>query len=395
MQGSDRRVRWAIAVVWLVALLAGCGGGARSSSSALPAPSACLSGSGPFVRAQGSRLMLGDAPLRLAAATIYPDEIAGGKAYRGSAWLRADFPAYIRQMLDLAAQVHLNTIRATDFLNAAPDWRTPQVWLNLDSLICQAQARGMHVIISLTTFGNRLYKQGRFPYNPADWQDYLTFVGQRYRASPAIAYYAIAGEALPPNGHDPLRPTADQLISFYRATAATLAAADGGNHLISTGGLSFLNGDYGIPWQTIFALPHIALAAIHVYSTGDRDISLPMVAAWAAQNGKPFILEEFGFRQSLGDAARAAAFADIFQRAQAANAAGIGFWNLGPEVAPQSYDVSPVTPLTWQVVQANADLALLAKHAILDLSLQERANAKRLLRRDSYHVRAATFPAHL
>lgn len=345
--------RWLIAWGVLLAVFVGCGG-QSSSTSALPAPSACLSGSGPFVRAQGSQFVIGATPLHLMAATIYPDDTVGTATYRGSAWLRADFPSYINHMLDLAVAAHLNTIRATDFLNDAPDWRTPQVWLNLDSLLCQAQARGMHVIISLTTFGNRLRKAGQFPYNPTDWQAYLTFVGQRYQHVAAIAYYAIAGEALPPKGHDPLRPTADQLVAFYRATAATLAQADGGNHLISTGGLSFLNADYGIPWQTIFALPHIDLAAIHVYSTGDRDISLPMVAAWAAQQSKPFMLEEFGFRQNMGDAARAAAFADIAQRARAVGAAGLGFWNLGPEVAPQSYDISPSTPLTWEAVQQAA-----------------------------------------
>jgi hypothetical protein len=344
--------RWLIVWGMVLASLMGCGN--QTSTVTLPAPSACLSSIGPFVRAQGSRFVVGSTPLHLMAATIYPDDSVGSATYRGSAWLRPDFPAYISRMLDLAVAAHLNTIRATDFLNDAADWRTPQVWLNLDNLICQAQARGMHVIISLKTFSDRLYKSGQFPYNPADWQDYLTFVGQRYRNAPAIAYYAIAGEALPPNGHDPLRPTADQLVSFYRATAATLAQADGGNHLISTGGLSFLNGDYGIPWQTIFALPHIALAAIHVYSVGDRDISLPMVAAWAAQQGKPFMLEEFGFRQNLGDAARAAAFTDIAQRARAVGAAGLGFWNLGPEVSPLSYDISPATPLTWQAVQQAA-----------------------------------------
>jgi hypothetical protein len=341
--------RWVSICGLLAACLVGCA--SQGSTVALPAPSACLQNTGPFVRAQGTQFVVGATPLHLMAATLFPDDTVGNTTYRGSAWLRADFPAYISRMLDLAVAAHLNTIRATDFLNDAPDWRTPQVWLNLDSLICQAQARGMHVIISLKTFGNRLAKAGQFLYNPADWQAYLTFVGQRYQHVAAIAYYAIAGEALPPNGHDLLRPTADQLVTFYRATAATLAQADGGNHLISTGGLSFLNGDYGIPWQTIFALPHIDLAAIHVYSAGDRDISLPMVAAWAAQAGKPFMLEEFGFRQSLGDAARAAAFADIVQRAHAAGAAGLGFWNLGPEVASQSYDISPATPLTWQAVQ--------------------------------------------
>src|SRR6185437_465322 len=262
-----------------------------------------------------------------------------------------DFPAYIDQMLDLAVAAHLNTIRATDFLNEAPDWHAPQVWQNLDALLCRARARGMHVIISLTTFGNRLHAQGHFAYDAAVWKDFLDFVGQRYRNEPAIAYYAISGEPLPPKGHDPLRPTGDQLVAFYRTTAAELSGADGGNHLISTGGLSFLNGDYGIPWQTIFALPHIDLAAIHVYSEGDRDITMPAVSAWAAQHDKPFILEEFGFRQAMGDQVRAAAFADLATRALAADAAGIGFWNLGPEVAPTSFEVSPATPLTWQVVQ--------------------------------------------
>lgn len=330
-------------------LLAACA--PNPSATSTPATSACLVGNGPFVRAQGTGFVIGTTPLRIATATIYPDFPSGGKTYRGSAWTHTDFPAYVDQMLDLVVAAKLNTVRVTDFLSGTSDWRDPTVWQNIDTAICHAQARGLHVIIDLATFGTSLYKSRRFAYNAADWQDFLAFVGQRYQRAPGIAYYAISGEALPPNGHDPLRPTADQLVIFYREISARLFASDNGHHLISTGGLSFLNRDYGIPWQTIFALPHIDLAAIHVYSTGDRDITLPMVAAWAAQALKPFVLEEFGFQQSLGDAARAAAFADIFARAHAAGAAGIGFWNLGPEVNPKSYDLSPATPAVWQVVQ--------------------------------------------
>src|SRR5579875_17999 len=337
-------------ILCLLSLLTGCAT-ANKENISLPPPSACLGGSGPFVQTQGRAFVIGNAPARLMFATMYPYMQVGDKIYRASAWLRSDFPAYIDQMLDLAQAAHLNTIRATDFLNAASDWHAPQVWENLDTLLCHARSRGMHVVISLTTFGNMLRAQGKFAYNPADWKAYLDFVGQRYRNERAIAYYAIAGEPLPPNGHDPLRPTADQLVAFYRATAAELAGADGGKHLISTGGLSFLNGDYGIPWQTIFALPHISLAAIHVYSEGDRDITMPQVSAWAAQRNEPFVLEEFGFRQQMGDQARAAAYTDIFARAQAAGAAGVGFWNLGPEIAPGSFEVNPSTPLTWAEVQ--------------------------------------------
>ena len=348
MGNKSARV-WPGLLIALLALFTACAPSSIRSSQAVGSP--CLDGNSPYVSTQGTGLMVGTTPFHITTATIYPDFVDGGKTYRGSAWTHADFPAYIDQMLDLVVAAKLNTVRVTDFLSGTTDWRNPTVWQNVDTLICHAQARGLHVIISLTTFGTMLYKAGHFAYNAADWHDFLTFVGQRYQHATAIAYYAISGEALPPNGHDPLRATADQLVAFYRDTAAMLFASDGGHHLITTGGLSFLNGNYGIPWQTIFALPHIDLAAIHVYSEGDRDITLPMVSAWAAQLHKPFIVEEFGFRQNLGDAGRATAFADIFARAHTAGAAGIGFWNLGPELNPQSYDVSPATPAVWQVVQ--------------------------------------------
>src|SRR5262249_18031104 len=132
------------------------------------------------------------------------------------------------------------------------------------------------------------------------------------------------------------------------------SAVDDGHHLISTGGLAFLNGDYGIPWQAIFALSTIDIAAIQVYSDDDRTISLPNIATWAAQNDKPFIIDEFGYQQKLGDAARADAYAALLSQAHAVGAAGVGFWNLGPEVAGQSYDVSTATPLTWAAVHKGA-----------------------------------------
>ena len=341
---------WLVGTVLLVLLVA-CGAGSIANPSAA---SACLGGNGQFVSAQGGGLVVGAQPLALYAATIYPDVTLAGKNYRGSAWALPSFPAYIDQMIAQAAAAKINTLRATDFLSNTDDWRNPTIWANMDYLLCTARAHNMHVIISLTTFATMLYKEGNFPYDPGAWGAFIDFVGQRYRNERAIAYYAIAGEALPPNGHDPLRPTAHQLLAFYRDTSLQLRSDDVGHHLISTGGLSFLNGDYGIPWQDIFALPTIDLAAIHVYSDGDRDITVPNVAAWAQQNDKPFIIEEFGFQQKLGDAARAAAFTDILRRAHAADAAGIGFWNLGPEIAGQSYDVSAATPLTWAAVRQGA-----------------------------------------
>ncbi len=350
-----RMLMLSLAALLLLSGLAACGSGGAATTTGAMGGSTCLgSGGGAFVRASGGMFEVGTQPLALYAATIYPDVTQGTKTYRGSAWALPTFPAYIDQMLTQAAAAGINTIRATDFLSDTEDWRTPTIWANMDYLLCHARAHNMHVIISLTTFGKMLYTQGNFPYDPGAWGALLDFVGQRYRNERALAYYAISGEALPPNGRDPLRATANQLLAFYRDTSLQLRTVDAGHHLISTGGLSFLNGDYGIPWQDIFALPTIDLAAIHVYSDGDRDITLPNVAAWSAQNDKPFVIEEFGFQQKMGDAPRAVAYADILTRAHTAKAAGIGFWNLGPEVVAKSYDVSTSTPLTWAAVKHGA-----------------------------------------
>ena len=62
------------------------------------------------------------------------------------------------------------------------------------------------------------------------------------------------------------------------------------------------------------------------------------------------MIEEFGFRQDLGDQARAAAFSATYALGRGQGAAGMVFWNLGPELLPGSYDVSPATPAVWAAV---------------------------------------------
>ena len=64
---------------------------------------------------------------------------------------------------------------------------------------------------------------------------------------------------------------------------------------ISSGGLFYLNEpDCGIDWKSIFSLPHINMAAVHVYSDHDRNITMPMVAQWASNHLKPFMVPEQG-----------------------------------------------------------------------------------------------------
>lgn len=319
-----------------------------------PLGGASCSGGGPYLAIQGAAFALSGTPVRLQGATIYPYFPFNGRTLRASAWTQPSFTHYIDQMLTLATQAKMNMVRATDFFSGTTDWRNPAVWANMDYLMCQAQAHHMFVVVSLSAYRNLLLKQPTFPYDPAQWQDFLAFVGARYANNPALAYYALAGEPAAPTGQATLKPTSDQLVAFYTATAAALHTSDQGHHIISSGGLSFLNFNSGIRWQDIFALPYIGVAAIHVYSDNDRNITFPMVSAWANQHHIPFVIEEFGFKQGMGDDARAAAYADLYQKAIAVQTTCIGFWNLGPEINANTYDVNPQTPAVWQVIQKNA-----------------------------------------
>jgi hypothetical protein len=43
----------------------------------------------------------------------------------------------------------------------------------------------------------------------------------------------------------------------------------------------------------------------------------------------------------------------VYQLQKTYGSAGAAFWNLGHEIDPQTFDVNPSTPLTWQQVVLN------------------------------------------
>jgi cellulase (glycosyl hydrolase family 5) len=290
-------------------------------------------------------------------ATMYPYWNYNGTIYRGSGWAHPAFKGYIDQIISLAQQAHLNTIRPTNYFDgiAFGDWYNATVWTNMDYLLQAAASHNMHVILDLSSFRDKTLKQGIYPYEPSLYKAAFSWVAARYASNPAILYYAIAGEVKCPTGHDPLRPASTQaLTNYYQVLSNTLYAADP-HHLISTGGLSFLNEPKcGIDWQTIFSLPHIDIAAIHVYSANDRNITLPLVSQWAVSKLKQFTVEEFGFQQVIGDTTRSADFQNMYNLGKQYNVTAMVFWNLGPEISSSSYEVNPSTPSTWNTVIQNA-----------------------------------------
>lgn len=288
---------------------------------------------------------------------MYPYWTYNGAIHRGGSWTHTTFKSYIDQILSMTQQAHLNTIRTTNYFDGITygDWYNATVWSNMDYLFQQAARHNIHVILDLSSFRDKTLKQGIYPYDPSAYTAAFSWVAARYAHNPALLNYAIAGEVKCPTSSDPLRPTSAQaLTNYYRVLSNTLYVADA-NHLISSGGLSYLNEPgCGIDWQSIFSLPHINMAAIHVYSDNDRTITMPMVARWAASNRKPFTVEEFGFQQGDGDGRRAAEFQNMYNLGKQYNAATMIFWNLGPEINSSSYEVNPNTPLTWNTIIQNA-----------------------------------------
>lgn len=288
------------------------------------------------------------APTSLHGATIYPHVTINGHTYRGSAWQHSEFQATLAQDVAQAVTLHLATLRPTDYLDGASSPYASQVWANMDYLLSIAHANGIRVILDLSAYRNWRKAQGLPVYDAAAWGPFVRFVATRYTGNPAIAYIAIAGEI--PAVTWAGSPTAAQYVAFFGGVAHAIHVSDPAA-VISTGGLSYLNWQSGIPWQALEALPDIGMVAIHVYSQGDETVTIPLVAAWAAAHGKPWIVEEFGFKQSVGDSVRAANYARVYTEATAHGAVGVVCWNLGPEVASRSYDVNPQTPQTWAVVQ--------------------------------------------
>lgn len=309
-----------------------------------------------YTTTNGSHYVVGGKAFVAYGSTMYPYWSFGGRYLRGDGWHHPEFTQYIDTIIAMAKQAHLNVIRPTDYLEGDTNAFDPVVWENMNYLVNQSAANGLMIIMDLSAYRKFLQAQNTYAYSATLWYTFVDFVGARYANSTNVLTYSISGEAPCPNGNDALRPSSTAgLTNFYSLVSTRLHTADEGHHLLEAGGFIHLNqSDCGIDWQTIYALPYVHAATIHVYSDNDRSITVPMVSSWAASKGYPFEIQEFGFLQSVGDSTRASDYQATYDLATNNGAAMKVFWNLGPEIAPTSYEVSPATPLTWQTVIANA-----------------------------------------
>jgi endo-1,4-beta-mannosidase len=328
-----------------------------------------------FVGRRGTQLVVGRQVWRMYGASCYGTINPGGQGT-------------IAGTIDLALEAGLNTLRLVNFLDESGSSEgnpyDETSWRRVDEMLAAMNDAGLRAILDLSTYRNHLQNSSLgqnstvTPYSQ-DWAPFVRFVARRrntvtdvrYGNDRTIAIVSLAGEPHPPNSGEPLKPTTSELTEFYRRTLAQWRSYDG-KHLLSNGGFIHLdweekfdnpNGS-GIDWQTIFALPYNDVPAIHTYSgdfpfTAQDDYQSPKVADYCATLRKPWITEEFGFPQSVGDLERATAFETVYEIQRTPSptgvpSAGAVFWNLGAELAPASHDVNPDTPLTWAAVRANA-----------------------------------------
>jgi hypothetical protein len=276
--------------------------------------------------------------------------------------------------MTLANGAKLNLLRITNFLNegandpalASAPYDAAR-WALVDQYLAADAAAGDHTLLDLSTFRNLAWNNCLGP--SYDWGSYLSWVANRvntvngrvYDQDPSLAIVALAGEQNPPgsytltaNNGQPctLSYTTSDLTAFFQRTLSE-SRHFFPSQLSETGGFLHLDYNAGIDWQTIMGDADDQVCSLHVYSPGDATVSVPNVSSYCGSLGKPWIDEEFGFPQSDGDTTRASDFKGQYALSTQYGAAGTLFWNLGPQVAGDTYDVNPNTPNTWATVLAN------------------------------------------
>jgi len=334
----------------------GSGERVNASPSGTPTPTPAREPAAAHITVCGTHLCLNGSSWYMNGASVY------------NPGLRPEQSGFLNPTgtVALARGAGLNTIRIVNFFSddgipsATPYAET--TWEQVDEMIADAGAAGLHVDLDLSDYRNILWNNCVNPY-ASDWTAFIRFVATRrntvtgriYADDPTIATLGISGEPLPVGTHTFLAPATGQectityttqVLTDYYARTTGLWKRLGATVAVNPGGLGYLNEPTsGIDWKAIFALPTVDLCDIKTY--GGMLAYSGTVAAYCGSIGKPWIDEEFGWQQSDGDAQRATELRDMCREIFAEGASGANFWNLGYQVAPTSYDIGPATPATF------------------------------------------------
>lgn len=240
----------------------------------------------------------------------------------------------------------------------------------LDAKVRWARDANVRFWLDLSYVRNLLIKEKANPYY-LGWQDWLPYFREvlwrhfpdtdiRYQDYPTMDCVALAGEPMVLWGNDnPVQQagSADQYVwsLLQQVEAVRRLGYDGP---IAAGGFIHIGSDgrgrdaHGDLFDQVARLPEVDVFTTHGYDnpTGNAFRNLAQIAT---QAGKPFILEEVGFKDKA-DAAKAAKLTAFAQVAFMSGLNGVGLWNIGQygdfDVRPDS---DPMSAAAWlQVVDA-------------------------------------------
>lgn len=105
-----------------------------------------------YISIVGQNFVYNNNPIHPYGATMYPHWNYHGALHRGGGWTYTAFRSYIDQIINMAQQAHLNTLRPTNFFDGTTygDWYNATVWSNMDYLFKEAASHGMYVILDLS-----------------------------------------------------------------------------------------------------------------------------------------------------------------------------------------------------------------------------------------------------
>lgn len=315
--------------------------------TATPTPTPITSN---FIQVCGTQLCSNGVPFRVRGATAY-----------------GHYDDPINEVA-LAKQENLNTLEVVEYENLyhdLSDTMSEATWSKVDKFIAEAKRNNIRVIINLASYGHALKAAGKDWTDATLWQPLFDFITSRvntvtgvtYANEPDIAMIELFGE-IDPSTND---------AAFFHNALAYLKTKDS-NHVLSSGGLSYIDYNSGIDWQTIMKDPNNQVCGVEINSASDRNTSVPNVSTLCKQLGKPWFLAAwsscFGsgdYDHYASDSLMAAHAQDMFAiDAGSAPAAmpsiGSDFWNLGnlSSQVDGTCDIGTQFPLTFSLIQNTA-----------------------------------------
>lgn len=231
-------------------------------------------------------------------------------------------PGTIGAEVALAQALNRNTLEVINFQSRyrdITDAMSEATWRQVDQLLADAAVANprLHVILNLSEFAKDLTSANINPLTDfSDWDTYIDFIARRvnminhvqYKNNATIAMVEVWGEpcfvgeddgpfsdcpgsitSLPGYNTDTMRAFFEHVMDRWHADAPGI--------LVSTGGMSHLNGTdnppgvmNGIPWRDLMSYHTNATCDIEVNSKDDYNSTVAKVTDYCNAIGKPWFL---------------------------------------------------------------------------------------------------------